>query len=451
MSEIIDSSTSKPAEKKKSVKSRVKKADRVAIVSGLRTPFAKQASDYRGVNAIELGKMVVNELIIKTELDPDLIERVVFGQVVILPEAPNIAREIVLGTPMNVRTDGYSVSRACATSFQSIASLAESIMVGDVSVGIAGGADSSSVVPIGVSKKLAMSLVDLQKARTFSQKFAIIKKLRPSDLMPVPPAIKEYSTGLSMGQNAEQMARDRGITREEQDALAHRSHTLAAQAWDAGRLDDEVMTAHVPPYSKEPLSRDNIVRFNSTLDGYAKLRPAFDRKYGTLTAANSTPLSDGAAAVVLMSESRAKELGYEPLGYIKSYAFSATQAKRDMLMGPSFSTPMALKKAKMQLRDLDLIDMHEAFAAQAISNIQAFGSTQFAKEQLGQRTKIGDIDMDKFNVNGGSIAYGHPFAATGSRMITQTLNELKRRGGGVGLTTACAAGGLGAAMIVEVD
>ncbi len=427
------------------------KVDRVAIVSGLRTPFAKQASHYRGINAIELGKMVVNELMIKTELDPKLIERVVFGQVVILPEAPNIAREIVLGTPMNVRTDAYSVSRACATSFQSIASLAESIMVGDVSVGIAGGADSSSVVPIGVSKKLALSLVDLQKAKTFGQKMAILKGLRPKDLLPVPPAIKEYSTGLTMGQNAEQMARDRGISREEQDALAHRSHTLAAKAWQQGKLDDEVMTAHVPPYTKEPLSQDNIVRFNSTIEGYAKLRPAFDRKYGTLTAANSTPLSDGAAAVVLMRESKAKALGYKPLGYIKSYAFSAIEADNDMLMGPSYATPMALKKAKMRLKDLDLIDMHEAFAAQTISNIQAFGSTQFAKEKLGQRTKIGDIDMDKFNVNGGSIAYGHPFAATGARMVTQTLNELRRRGGGVGLTTACAAGGLGAAMIVEVD
>ncbi|NVJ66878.1 MAG: acetyl-CoA C-acyltransferase FadI [Gammaproteobacteria bacterium] len=449
MSAESTAKTSTAAAKKPA--SRRPKQDRVAIVSGLRTPFAKQSSHYRGINAIELGKMVVNELITKTELDPDLIERVVFGQVVILPEAPNIAREIILGTPMNVRTDGYSVSRACATSFQSIASLAESIMLGDVSVGIAGGADSSSVVPIGVSKKLSLALVDLQKAKTFGQKMAILKHLRPKDLLPVPPAIKEYSTGLSMGQNAEQMARDRGITREEQDALAHRSHSLAAAAWEAGKLDDEVMTAHVTPYTKEPLSRDNIVRFNSTLEGYAKLRPAFDRKYGTLTAANSTPLSDGAAAVVLMSESKAKALGYEPLGYIKSYAFSANQADHDMLMGPSYSTPLALKKAKMKLKDLDLIDMHEAFAAQALSNVQAFGSTQWAKDNLGQRTKIGDIDMDKFNVNGGSIAYGHPFAATGARMITQTLNELKRRGGGVGLTTACAAGGLGAAMIVEVD
>lgn len=448
MSEAASGSEKKAAPKKVIKR---KKIDRVAIVSGLRTPFAKQSTHFRRTSAIEMGQMVVNELMIKTELDPKLIERVVFGQVLISPDAPNIAREIVLGTPMSVHTDGYSISRACATSFQTIASLAESIMVGDVSIGIAGGADSSSVVPIGVSKRLSYALVDLQKARSFGQKMAILKKLRPKDLAPVPPAVKEFSTGITMGQTAEQMARDRGITREEQDALAHRSHSLAAKAWEDGKLDGEVMAAHVSPYDSEPLVRDNIVRFNSTLEGYAKLRPAFDRKYGTLTAANSTPLSDGASAVVLMSESKAKAMGYEPLGYIKSYDFAAIDAGTDMLMGPSYATPRALKKAKMQLKDLDLIDMHEAFAAQALSNMQAFGSTKFAKEKLGQRTKIGDIDMDKFNVNGSSIAYGHPFAATGARMITQTLNELKRRGGGVGLTTACAAGGLGAAMIVEVD
>ena len=453
MSESTSSTETKSTEKKSTTKktTKAKKQERIAVVSGLRTPFAKQATHFRGINAIELGKMVVNELIQKTELDPKLIERVIFGQVVVLPEAPNIAREIVLGTPMDVHTDAYSVSRACATSFQSVASLAESIMVGDVAVGIAGGADSSSVVPIGVSRKLSLALIDLQKAKTFGQKLSILKKLRPRDLAPVPPAIKEYSTGLTMGQNAEQMARDRGITRQQQDELAHRSHTLAAKAWEEGKLDNEVMTAYVEPYTKEPLTRDNIVRFNSTLEGYAKLRPAFDKKYGTLTAANSTPLSDGAAAVILMKESQAKALGYEPLGYIKSYAFSAIEADHDMLMGPSYATPKALKKAKLKLSDLDLIDMHEAFAAQTISNIQAFDSTQFAKEKLGQRTKIGEIDMDKFNVLGGSLAYGHPFAATGARMITQTLNELKRRGGGLGLTTACAAGGLGAAMILEVE
>jgi acetyl-CoA acyltransferase len=262
--------------------------------------------------------------------------------------------------------------------------------------------------------------------------------------------VKEFSTGLTMGQNAEQMARDHGITRQAQDELAHRSHTLAAKAWQDGLLDDEVMHAYVPPF-KDSLRQDNTVRLNSTLEGYAKLRPAFDKKHGTLTAANSTGLTDGAAALLMMKESKAKELGYEPLGYIKSYAFSAIGAKTDMLMGPSHATPIALDRAGITLKDLTLIDMHEAFAAQALCNMQAFGSKQFAKDKLGRSQAIGEIDMDKFNVLGGSIAYGHPFAATGARMITQTLRELKRRGGGLGLTTACAAGGLGAAMILEAE
>ena len=253
-----------------------------------------------------------------------------------------------------------------------------------------------------------------------------------------------------MGQSAEQMARDHGISREEQDELAHRSHSLAAEAWNSGKLDDEVMTAYVPPY-KKAMKIDNSVRFDSKLEGYAKLRPAFDRKHGTLTAANSTPLTDGAAALLMMSESRAKELGMEVLGYIKSYAFSATDAKVDNLIGPSYATPMALDKAGMKLSDLDLVDMHEAFAAQALTNMKAFASKKFAEERLGRSEAIGEIDMTKFNVLGGSLAFGHPFAATGARMITQTLRELKRRGGGVGLTTACAAGGLGAAMILETE
>jgi len=422
--------------------------ERIAIVAGLRTPFAKQATAYHGVPAVDLGKIVVNELVKKHDLDPKVVDQLVFGQVVQMPEAPNIAREIVLGTGMSVHTDAYSVSRACATSFQSTVNVAESIMAGTADVGIAGGADSSSVAPIGVSKKLARTLLDLSKAKTFGQKFGLIRQLGLKDLLPVPPAVAEYSTGLSMGQTAEQMAKTHNISRADQDELAHRSHTLATENWAKGNLDGEVMTAHPEPY-KLFIDKDNCIRENSVLEGYAKLRPVFDRKHGSVTAANSTPLTDGAAAILLMREGRAKELGYQPLGYIKSFGFAAIDVWEDMLMGPSYATPLALKRAGMELKDLDLIEMHEAFAAQALANMKMFGSKKFANEKLGRDQAIGDIDMTKFNVMGGSLAYGHPFAATGARLITQTLNELNRRGGGVGLTTACAAGGLGAAMIVE--
>lgn len=427
-----------------------RQGDRIAIVSGLRTPFAKQATEFHGVSALDLGKLVVNELLIRSELDVKLVEQLVYGQVVQMPEAPNIAREIVLGTGMNVHTDAFSVTRACATSFQSVVSVAESMMAGITQIGVAGGADSSSVLPIGVSKKLARALVDLNKARTFGQKLAIFRRLGLKDLLPVPPAVAEYSTGLSMGDTAEQMAKTHGISRADQDALAHRSHTLAAQAWQSGVMQDEVMTAHIEPYSRY-LAIDNNIRQDSKLESYAKLKPVFDRAHGSVTAANATPLTDGASAVLMMTESRAKALGYTPLGYIRSYAFAAIDVYDDMLMGPSYATPIALDRAGMSLNDLTLIEMHEAFAAQTLANVKMFASKKFAQEKLGRSSAIGEIDMTKFNVQGGSLAYGHPFAATGTRLIVQTLNELKRRGGGTGLTTACAAGGLGAAMILETE
>lgn len=429
---------------------RTRDGERIAIVSGLRTPFAKQATEFHGVSALDLGKLVVNELLIRAELDPALVEQVVYGQVVQMPEAPNIAREIVLGTGMQVHTDAFSVTRACATSFQSVVSVAESMLAGVTQIAIAGGADSSSVLPIGVSKKLARALVDVNKAKTLGQKLAIFRRLGLKDLLPVPPAVAEYSTGLSMGDTAEQMAKSHGISRAAQDEMAHRSHTLAAAAWQAGKLADEVMTAYVEPYSRY-LKIDNNIRMESKLDSYAKLKPVFDRVHGSVTAANSTPLTDGASAVLMMTEGRAKALGYTPLGYLRSYAFSAIGVHEDMLMGPSYATPIALDRAGMKLSDLTLIEMHEAFAAQALANMKMFGSRKFAEEKLGRSEAIGEIDMAKFNVNGGSLAYGHPFAATGTRLIVQTLNELKRRGGGIGLTTACAAGGLGAAMIVETE
>lgn len=427
-----------------------RQGERIAITHGLRTPFARQASVLNGIPAVELGRMVVSEMLARSDIPPEVIEQLVFGQVVQMPEAPNIAREIVLGSGLSVHTDAYSVSRACATSFQAVANVAESLLAGTIQAGIAGGADSSSVLPIGVSKKLGRTLVDLSKARRFAQKLKLFSQLRPRDLLPVPPAVAEYSTGLRMGDTAEQMAKSHGISREQQDALAHRSHQRAAKAWEEGKMAEEVMTAFVPPW-RSALLQDNNVRRDSKLEDYAKLRPAFDRQHGSVTAANSTPLTDGAAAVVLMTESRARELGIVPLGYLRSYAFTAIDVWQDMLLGPSYASPLALDRAGIGLSDLKLIDMHEAFAAQTLANLKMFSDERFAREVLNRPHALGEVNEEIFNVLGGSIAYGHPFAATGARMITQTLNELKRRGGGLGLVTACAAGGLGAAMVLEVE
>lgn len=400
------------------------------------------------MSALDLGKTVVAELLARTGIDPKEIQQVVYGQVVPSLQAPNIAREIVLLTGMPRDIEAFSVSRACATSYQSAVSVAQAIETGMIDCGIAGGADSASDVPIAVSKKLGAALIEASKARTLKQRLAAFAGLSPKDLLPVPPALKEYTTGLSMGESAEKMAKENHISREKQDELAHMSHSRAAKAWAEGRFADEVMEVFVPP-NFDAIREDNLVRKDSNLEGYAKLKPVFDRKYGTITAGNSSPLTDGASALLLMSEEKAKALGLEPLGYIRSYAFAALDPAGQMLMGPSYATPKALDAAGVTLKDMDLIDMHEAFAAQVLSNTQAFESKKFAEEKLGRSEPIGEVDFDKFNVNGGSIALGHPFAATGARQITQTLHELKRRGGELALCTACAAGGLGAAMVLE--
>ena len=425
-------------------------ARRVAVVSGLRTPFVKSGSAFKDLSALDLGKLVAAELLQRAELDPKRVQQVVYGQVVPSLVAPNIAREIVLGTGMPREIEAYSVSRACATSYQSTVNVAEAIMAGTIDCGVAGGADSASDVPIAVSKKLAEALIAASRARSLGERIKAFAGLSAKDLVPVPPSLKEFSTGLTMGESAEKMAKENRIGRRAQDEFAHRSHSLAAAAWVDGRFEKEVMHVYVPP-KFEATTEDNLVRKDSSLESYEKLRPAFDRKLGTITAGNSSPLTDGASAVLLMSEEMAKAEGFDVLGFIRSYAFAALDPSGQMLMGPAHASPLALDRAGIKLKDLDLLDMHEAFAAQVLSNTQAFESEAFAREKLGRSKKLGEIDWDKFNVCGGSISIGHPFAATGARQITQTLNELKRRGGSLALCTACAAGGLGAAMVLEAE
>lgn len=423
---------------------------RVAVVRGLRTPFVKSGTVFKDLSALDLGKLVVAELLARAEVDPKSVEQVVYGQVVPSLVAPNIAREVVLGTGMPRGIEAYSVSRACATSYQSAVNVAEAILAGTIECGVAGGADSASDVPIAVSKKLAEALIAASRARSLGERLKAFGGLSPKDLLPVPPALKEFSTGLTMGESAEKMAKENGISRRAQDELAHRSHSLAAAAWNDGRFEEEVMHVYVPP-AFTSVNEDNLVRKDSSLESYEKLKPAFDRKLGTITAGNSSPLTDGASALLLMSEEKAKADGFDVLGFIRSYAFAALDPAGQMLMGPSYATPVALDRAGIKLKDLDLIDMHEAFAAQVLSNTQAFESDDFARDKLGRSKRIGEVDWDKFNVCGGSISIGHPFAATGARQITQTLNELKRRKGNLALCTACAAGGLGAAIVLEAE
>ena len=281
------------------------------------------------------------------------------------------------------------------------------------------------------------------------EKLGSFSHVSAKDLLPVPPAIAEYSTGLSMGESAEKMAKENGITREAQDAWAHRSHFLAAQAWESGKFKHEVMRVLTGRGYETAVGEDNIVRKDSKLEGYARLKPVFDRKYGTITAANASPLTDGAAALVVCSEERARELGLKPLGFLRSYAYAAVDPAWQLLQAPAFSVPRALKRAGMKLADIDLVEIHEAFAAQVLSNLQAFASKKFADEYLDGAAPIGEVPDEKLNPRGGSISLGHPFAATGARMVHQALRELEEKGKNTALVSICAAGGLGAAVILE--
>ncbi len=421
---------------------------RVAVVAGVRTPFAKAGTALKDFTAIELGKFAVAELVQRTNLDGKNVDAVVYGTVVPSVIAPNIAREIALMPMLPKGTEAYTVSRACASANQAITDAADQIVLGHHDVIIAGGAESLSNVPILHSRGMSDKLVALSRAKSPAQRLKIIGSFRPKDLVPITPAIAEPTTGESMGESAEKMAKINHISREAQDEFALRSHELAAAGTRDCRLTAEVVPVYLPPKFEKALSSDNGIRTDSSLQQLGVLKPVFDRRYGTVTAGNSSPLTDGASAVLLMSEEHAKSLGYEPLAFIRSYAYAALDPGEQLLMGPVLAAPVALKRAGLTLADMDLVEMHEAFAAQVLCNLEGFVSPEWAR-RAGFSTPVGEVDPERLNVMGGSISIGHPFGATGGRIITTLVNELRRRDGQFGLMTVCAAGGMGHAMVVE--
>jgi acetyl-CoA acyltransferase len=421
---------------------------RVAIVAGVRTPFAKAGTAFKSISAIDLGKLCVAELLQRTNLDGKEVQALVFGTVVPSVLAPNIAREVSLLPLLPKGVQAYSVSRACASANQAITDAADQIALGQLDVAIAGGSESLSSIPILHSQGFAEALVLASKARSLPARLKALARIRPKDLVPVTPAIAEPSTGETMGESAEKMAKLNSITREEQDHFALRSHRLAAAGTADGRLTAEVMPVYVPPRFESVLTSDNGIREDTSYEQLAALKPVFDRKYGTVTAGNSSPLTDGGACVLLMNEEKAKSLGYPVLGIIRSYAYAALDPGEQLLQAPVLAAPVALKRAGLTLKDMDLVEMHEAFAAQVLSNLKGFESKWWA-ERAGFSQPVGEVDRARLNVMGGSIALGHPFGATGARITTTLLNELRRRGGQFGLMTVCAAGGMGFAMVVE--
>ena len=421
---------------------------RVAIVAGLRTPFERSGTLFKSLSAQELGRALVAELVVRSGLDGEEVDALVFGTVVPSVLAPNIAREVALLPMLPKGIPAFTVSRACTSANQAITDAADQIALGHAEVAIAGGAESLSNVPILHSRGFANALVGASKAKSVGGKLGALTRIRPRDLIPITPAIAEPSTGETMGQSAEKMAKLNHIPRDEQDQFALRSHRLAAAGTQDGRLTAEIMPYYVPPQYAEVAVSDNGIRSDSTPEALAALKPVFDRRYGTVTAGNSSPLTDGAAAVILMSEEKAKAMGYAPLAYIKSYAYAALDPGEQLLQAPVLAAPVALARAGLKLGDIDLVEMHEAFAAQVLSNLRGFESQAWA-ERAGLSQPIGEVDRSRLNVMGGSISIGHPFGATGARITTTLVNELRRRNGKFGLMTLCAAGGMGFAMVLE--
>jgi len=421
--------------------------NRVAIVAGCRTPFCKAGSDLKDLSAVDLARHATVELVHRAELDCGLVDEMYFGQVVPSPLAPNLAREVSL-LPQFPRTiPAVTVNRACASANTAIAQACDQIALGHAKVVIAGGAESLSNIPILHSRRFAEILMAASRAKTVGERLRVLAGLRPRDLIPVTPAIAEPSTGETMGQSAEKMAKINGIGREDQDRFALRSHQLALAGTEDGRLTAEI--APIVLRSGTVVSRDNGIRSDSTLEKMASLKPVFDPRYGTVTAANASPLTDGASAVLLMREDVARGLGYAPLAFVRSYAVAAVDPADQLLMGPAYAVPRALERAGLAWQDIGLVEMHEAFAAQVLSNIRALESREWAQRHLGRSEPVARFDWDALNVMGGSIAIGHPFGATGGRLTITLANEMRRRGVQFGLISVCAQGGMGFAMILE--
>jgi acetyl-CoA acyltransferase len=421
---------------------------KTAIVAGSRTAFSRSGTVFADLTAIELGKVAVRDALARSGIGGDRVDQLVYGTVVHDTKAPNIAREVGLAVlPKTV--PAVTVSRACASANEAITDAVQLIELGQADIVMAGGAESLSHVPITVSDRLSKSLVSASKGKTLGQRLSPFKGVRPKDLLPVQPAIAEPTTGETMGESAERMAKENGITREAQDEWALRSHRLAAAGTQDGRLTAEIAPVYVPPDFEKVIVKDNGIRTDTTPEKLEMLRPAFDRKHGSVTAGNSSPLTDGASALVLMRDDLAAAEGIEPMGFVRSWSWTALDPAGQLLQGPAYAAPIALDRAGLTMRDIGLMEMHEAFAAQVLSNLQALSSKQFAEEELGRSEAVGHPDLDRINVMGGSLSIGHPFGATGGRLTITILNEMARRDVQFGLITVCAAGGMGFAMVVE--
>jgi acetyl-CoA acyltransferase len=409
---------------------------RAVVVGGWRTPFVKAGTDFADLDVLDLAKVATAETLARTETAARDVDEVVYGNVSRPVAYHNLAREIVLALGLPANIHAASVGMACASACVAITTAADHIAVGSATSALAGGAESLSNIPITYSPKLARALVGASQAKTLPQKAGSFADVRLADLAPVAPGIRETSTGLTMGQSAESMASINAIPRDAQDRWALRSHVNAARGWADGRLAQEV----TPLYRNgKSVTKDGHIRSDTTIEKLGTLRPVFDRAHGTITAGNASPLTDGAATVLLLSEDRARAEGRTGLVAIRSYAYAAVDPADQLLIAPAYAIPIALKRAGLALSDIGLIEMHEAFAAQVLSTFRVL-----------EKNGAGRVDEDRVNVMGGSIALGHPFGATGARIVITLANQMRREGVAFGLASVCAAGGNGAAIVLEL-
>lgn len=423
--------------------------ERIAIVSGLRTPFVQCNSQFKSSYATDLGTMVTNELLSRLALERNQIDQLVFGQVIQQPDIPNPAREIALALNMPY-LQAYTLSSSCLSGLQALVNVAGSIISGSISAGIAGGTDSISNAPFSISPRVIHKLRSIYSTSSFEKKFEILRQLSWRDFKPQGIDLKDYMTQMSVADISEQMAQKYHITRAEQDEFARYSNQKASDAWKLGVLKSEVMQSFPRPYTDFVVC-DTLIEKARHESYYQQFSPLSNKAYATVTEANISRPVDGAAAVLLMRENKVKELGLEPLGYIRSYAITGNDIWQNMFMGSVISSHLALERANVSLKDIDLIDIHETSASQMLMNMRLFASDKFAKNELNSTACIGEIDPEKLNHLGGSIAFGNPRAVTSLRIVIQSLNALKRKGGGLSLVASSGLGGLGSAMVLESE
>lgn len=423
-------------------------AEPVVFIDGCRLPFRRSGSDYEALTAYDLARAVISAMLSRSGLDVTEVDSVIMGSVVQNPRTSNVARDAALGAGMPNSVVANTVTMACISASRAISDASLQLAAGRSNLALAGGVESLSDVPIGLGKEARRRLQKARGAKNSRDYLSLLRGLKASDLLPRAPEIAEYSTGETMGESADRLAAAFGVSRQAQDAYALRSHLHAAEATRSGKLTAEI-APFAPPPDFPALAQDNTFREDSNMDKLAKLKPVFVKPYGTVTAGNSSPLTDGAAVSLLATRSHAERLGLTPRALVRDWVFVAQDPGSELLLGPAFAVPRLLERNGLAWSDLDVIEIHEAFAGQVLAVLEALGSDQFGRERLGRSGKFADVDLEKVNPWGGSLSLGHPFGATGARLVTTAVNRLHDEDGQVALVTACAAGGLGHAMLLE--